>query len=165
MLDGLERTAGRVAQTINTPPLDTKGLRDEWQKLRAEAALLPQVALPSSEKLWSQWKELKREAAAQRRSVVELSSVMAVSAVRKLPENARWLSSAARVGGRRAGEVLAFGLLDHYRTTLAEIREVGYFRYGLREFHPYLKGCMRQFSPKRMSTTERLLNLEISRTL
>src|SRR6185295_4073902 len=30
MLDGLEASAGRLASAINTPPLDVKGLREEW---------------------------------------------------------------------------------------------------------------------------------------
>jgi hypothetical protein len=100
---------------------------------------------------------LKEEAAAQGRSVFELSSAMAISAVRKLPEQARWLSSAASVGGRRTGEVLASGLLEHYRVTLAEIRTCGYVRYWYREFQPYLRGALKQFSPKSPSYTEKLL--------
>jgi hypothetical protein len=90
---------------------------------------------------------------------------MALAAVRELPANVRWLSRAVRVSGRRAGEALASGLLDHYRKSLAEIREVGYVRYWLREFRPYLKGALRQFSTKRVSTTERLLKTRGSRKL
>ena len=61
--------------------------------------------------------------------------------------------------GLRAADrkVLARGLLDHYRKSLAEIREAGYIRYWLREFRPYLKGAVQQFSSKRVSSTERLL--------
>ena len=93
----------------------------------------------------------------KRSLVLQLSSVMALAAVRELPESAQWLSRAAQVCGRRTGEVLARGLLDHYRTSLAEIREAGYLRYWLREFRPYLKGAVQQFSSKRVSSTERLL--------
>jgi len=112
--------------------------------------------LPSPTRLWAQWTELKAEAAAQERSVVELSSVMALATIRQLPEDARWLSNAVRIGSRRTGEMLARGLLDHYRMTLAEIRKTGYVRYWLREFRPYLQGAIRQFSPSRGSTTQRL---------
>jgi hypothetical protein len=41
LLDGLERTAGQLAETVNTPPLDVAGLREEWAKLRAEAHTIP----------------------------------------------------------------------------------------------------------------------------
>src|SRR5687768_12617794 len=36
MLDGLERSAGRLAEAINTPPLDIAGLRKEWASLRKD---------------------------------------------------------------------------------------------------------------------------------
>src|SRR5215468_7442759 len=34
MLDGLEASAGRLASTINTPPLDIASLRQEWRSVR-----------------------------------------------------------------------------------------------------------------------------------
>jgi hypothetical protein len=156
LLDGLERTAGRLTETVNTPPLDVASLRAEWSAIRREASRIPLGSLPV-ERVRGQWQELQREAAAQERSVLQLSSVMALAAVRELPENARWLSRAVHVGGRRAGEVLALGLLDHYRNSLAEIREVGYVRYWWREFRPYLAGALKQFSTETESTTERFL--------
>jgi hypothetical protein len=156
LLDGLERTAGRLAETVNTPPLDVASLRAEWADIRREASHIPRAKMPV-DRLYSQWRELRSEAAAQGRSVLQLSSVMALAAMRELPDNARWLSRAARICGRRTGDVLASGLLDHYRKSLAEIREAGYFRYWLREFRPYLKGAVGQFSSRRVSTTERLL--------
>ena len=157
LLDGLERTSGRLAGAVNAPPLNVKDLREEWTQLRSDATRIPGAILPSGDRLRSQWKELQDEAAAQGRSVMELSSAMALSALRQLPEDSRWLSAAVRVGGRRAGEVVARGLLDHYRTTLAEIHEVGFARYWLREFRPYLSGAARQFLPERLSLTERFL--------
>lgn len=156
LLDGLERTAGRMSEAVNTPPLDVAGLRAEWTEIRREAGRIPRAAMPV-DRLRGQWNELRQEAAAQGRSVVQLSSVMALAAVRELPENVRWLSRATRVCGRRAGEVLASGLLDHYSRSLAEIRKEGFVGYWVREFRPYLKGALEQFSTKRVSTTERLL--------
>jgi len=157
LLDGLERTTAQLADAANIPPLNVRTLREQWMQLRRDAARMPRAVIPSSDRLWSQWRELKQEATAQGRSVVELSSVMAVSAVRHLPNNAKWLSSAAWTAARRTGEVLARVLLDHYRETLVEIHETGYVRYWLREFRPYVNGAMRQFSPEQVSATERLL--------
>jgi hypothetical protein len=161
-LDGLERTASRMTETVNTPPMDVATLRAEWADLRREASRIPTAAIPVN-LLYSQWRELQREAEAQERSVLQISSVMALTSLRELPQNVRWLSRAAHVGGWRAGEVLAAGLLDHYSKTLGEIREVGYVQYWLREFRPYLKGALRQFSTKRVSTTEALLSHGTSR--
>jgi len=155
LLDGFERTAGRLAEAVNTPPLDVQSLRDEWAKVRVEAH---KIKLPSPAILWTQWRELKQEAAAQERSISEFSTAMAISAVRKLPGNTRWLSRAIATSARRSGEVLGLGLLEHYRSTLTEIRETGYVQYWIREFKPYLAGAVQQFSPKQTSTTERFLN-------
>jgi hypothetical protein len=156
LLDGLERTSGGLAETVNTPPLDVASLRQEWAKIRSAAASLPRVSLPSKVRLWSQWRELQSEAAAQHRSVWELSSVMALATLRRLPGNALWLSSATMTGVRRTGAVLGLGLLDHYRSLLKEIRQTGFLRYWLQEFSPYVRGAARQFSPARRSATERL---------
>jgi hypothetical protein len=157
LLEGFERTTAQLAESVNTPPLDVAALRRDWDDLRRAAAQIPRAALPPIDRLAGQWRELQQEAAAQGRSVVELSSVIALSAVRTLPASVRWLSQAARAGGRRTGEMVGRGLLDHYRATLAEIRETGYLRYWVREFRPYLVGAVRQFSTGRQTATERFL--------
>jgi hypothetical protein len=157
LLEGLENTSARLAETVNTPPFDVAAMRADWDKVRTEAARIPRAALPDIGRLADDWRELKQEAASQGRSVVELSSVMAIAAVRSLPENVRWLSRAARAGGLRTGEILAGGLLDHYRGALAEIHQTGYIEYWRREFGPYLRGAIKQFSTERESVTEKLL--------
>jgi hypothetical protein len=157
LLGGLEGAAGQMVQTANMPPLNVATLREEWRKICLEAYRIPKAALPDPAQLWEQWNNLKREAACQDRNVLELSSLLAIAAIRALPENTRWLSRAIRVSGKRTGEVVAHSLLEHYRDTLAEIQAAGYVRYWLREFQPYFEGAVRQFSIGRQSTTERLL--------
>ena len=157
MLDGLERTSSRLAGTINAPPLDVAALRTEWEALRKEARGLQPPALPSRDTISHVWNQLKIEAARQNTSVFETSSVMAVSAARALPDGVRWLSASARVGATRTGQILAAALLDHYRHTLSEIREVGYLAYVNRQFRPYVRAAVDQFSPKRRTFTERVI--------
>jgi hypothetical protein len=122
MLDGFERTASRVAATINTPPLDVAGLRREWKAIREEARGFSSASLPSREAITSIWTLLKTESARQERSIFETSSMMAVAA--------------ARVGATRTGQMVLAALLDHYTQTLSEIRQVGYLAYGRRQFRP-----------------------------
>jgi hypothetical protein len=157
MLDGLERTSSKLASTINTPPLDTATLRKEWQGIRDEARSLQPGALPSSETVVALWRQLRDEAARQERSVFETSSMMAVSAVKALPDGARWLSASALVGASRTGQIVATALLDHYRATLDDIREVGYATFAARQLGPYVKAAVSQFSPERVTLTERFL--------
>jgi hypothetical protein len=157
MLDGLEASAGRLASTINTPPLDIPTLRKEWNTVRRDLAKIPPKNLPSLERIRDVWIDLKDEAKRQNRTPFELSSVMAMSAIADLPKKARWLSSSARVAAGKTGSVLAGVLLDHYQTTLKQIRERGYMRYTVQQFKPYLYGAAAQFSPKHRTLTQRLL--------
>jgi hypothetical protein len=157
MLTGLERTSSRLAATINAPPFDVDGLRREWKALREDARHLPAASLPSRETIGEMWTELRAEAVRQDRSVFETSSVMAVAAARAFPGQVRWLGASARVGVTRTGHLFASALLDHYRQTLGEMKEAGYLPYAKRQFGPYLRAAIRQFSPKRRTLTQRLI--------
>jgi hypothetical protein len=157
LLDGLEKTSSRLAATINTPPLDVRGLRQEWEDIRKEARALQPASLPSREAIGAVWDQLKEESKRQNTTVFETSSMMAVSAVRALPEGVRWLSTSARVGAARTGQVFAAALLDHYTQTLKEIQRTGYLAYAGQQLRPYVHAAVRQFSPEHRTLTERLL--------
>jgi hypothetical protein len=157
ILDGLERTAGQLATSIRFPPLDVPGLRKEWSELKASARSIPPPSLPSPALVRQEWENLKEEAAGQGRTILELSSLLALSSVRAVPANLLWLSRCARTATLRTGQFFAEGLLDHYRATLGEIRRTGYVAYWTREFRPYLRAAAGQFAPAHRSLTERLL--------
>jgi len=157
MMDGLEKFSGRVAEAINTPPLNVAELRKEWQEIRRQARRVPAPALPSTALLQRHWSSLEREAAAQGRSVFEVSSLLALSAITRLPENVLRLGRSAGRASHRTGKLLAGALLDHYVVTLREIHETGYLSYFVREMRPYFHAAAAQFSPTRSSLTERFL--------
>jgi hypothetical protein len=113
--------------------------------------------LPSGDTISSLWEQLKTESERQDRSVFETSSVMALSAARALPDGVRWISASARVGATQTGRIFAAALLDHYRHTLSEIRQVGYVGYAGRQLRPYLRACVNQFSPERSTVTQRVI--------
>jgi hypothetical protein len=156
VLDGLERISTQLASTINTPPLDVAGLRQEWQAIRADARTLQAASLPSAETIAHLWTQMKAVAARQDRSVFETSSMIAVSTVRAVPDSVRWLSASARVAATRTGYVFGSALLDHYRDTLGEIQHAGYATFAARQLRPYLRAAAAQFSPKRRTLTQRL---------
>ena len=157
MLDGLERTSARIAAAVNTPPLDVAGLRREWDAIRAEARGMRPARLPSFDDVRGLWSQLTDESARQGRSVFEMSSLMALAAVRGMPGGARWLSSSTRVGARRTGQLMQAALLDHYRQTLAEMRGTGYASFARRQLAPYVRAAAGQFSPGRRTITQRLV--------
>src|SRR2546426_12091299 len=103
MLIGLEASTGRLAATVNTPPLDVKSLRQEWNALRGDLARIPPRQLPGAQVLRDLWKEIEQEAGRQNRTVFQVSSLMAISAMKSVPEKARWLSASARSAARKTG--------------------------------------------------------------
>jgi len=164
LLDGLERTSSRLAGTINAPPLDVAGLRQEWETIRTEAAGLRAAGLPSRDTIARTWTAIKTEAARNDRSIFETSSMMALSAARAVPDRLRWLAQSARVGAARTGRVFASALLDHYADTLRDMREVGYVTYAGRQLRPYVRAAFDQFSPSRPTLTQRVLGRMKSRS-
>ena len=146
LLDGLERTSSRLAATVNTPPLDVAALRQEWTSLREDARGL-RAGLPAQETVSQAWAQLKAESMRQNTSIFETSSVMAVSAVRAVPEAVRWLSASTRVGATRGSRVIAAALLDHYAETLQEIRAIGYLTSRAPAGPPVPAGCRRAVLP------------------
>jgi hypothetical protein len=157
LLDGLEQTAGQAAYVFNAPPLDVAGLRKEWEAFRASASKIPPRNLPSPELVRRQWDELKAEAVRQNRSIFAMSSLMALAAASRAPENLLRLARAANRTMVRAGHVLAGGLLDHYSKILGEIGERGFAAYWAEQFRPYLRAAAGQFSPTHRSLTDRWL--------
>jgi hypothetical protein len=158
LLDGLERTSSRLAETFNAPPLDVAALRKEWAAIRGQARGRKPLALPPPEAIDSQWEALKQESVSQGRSVFETSSLLALSAARAFPDKARWLSASTRVGAKHAGKLLAGQILAYYSQTLQELREVGYLTYAKRQLSPYLRACVEQFSRERPTLTQRVLD-------
>ena len=157
VLSGLERTSDHMAVTLNMPPVDSAGLRREWERLKGELARIPPRKVAKLERIEGVWQNLQRTAREQGKTVFGMSSLLAVSTVAHVPANVRWLSRAARSAVRRTGRVLGDAVLDHYTEALAEIAGTGFFAYWSREFRPYLKGAAEQFAPGRESLTERLL--------
>ena len=143
MLDGLEQTSARMAETINTPPLDVAGLRAEWKALRADVASSAR-ALPSRDAVVHVWQTLKAESARQQRSVFETSSAIAVAVV--------------RTGASHTGQMVTRALVEHYQHTLTDIRDTGYTKYVTETLRPYVTAAVRQFSPQQRTLTGALLD-------
>lgn len=157
LLDGLEKTSSRLAETFNTPPLDVASLREEWAALRREAGRLAPARLASPLVISDRWEEIKQESARESRSIFETSSVLAIAALRTWPQRARRWSASFRIGAKRTGRILSGVILDDYGRTLTELRQVGYASYAKRQLSPYVRACLEQFSPRRPTLTQRAL--------
>src|SRR2546428_5339729 len=70
MLDGLEACAGRLAATLNAPPLDVAALRQEWAAGRQGFSRISPQGLPAIDVLPAPLAGLKKEAQKQERPPV-----------------------------------------------------------------------------------------------
>jgi hypothetical protein len=134
LLTTLEGTSSMLADTVDVPPLNIPSVRTSWQELRRQAADLPDAA--GLEKIFA---ELQLAARQEGRSMLEISSMVALGAVRT---------------GVRLGNVHIF---DYYRRALRTIVEEGLLSFLRRTSTPYLTRAGSHFDPRSSTYSERLL--------
>jgi hypothetical protein len=134
LLSALEGTSGVLADTVDVPPLNVAGVRASWQELRRQAGDLPDAQ--GLEKIFSQ---LRLAARREDRSVMEISSVVALGAVR---------------AGVTLGNVHIF---DYYGGALRTIADEGLVSFLYRTSTPYLTRARSHFDPESSTFSERLL--------
>jgi hypothetical protein len=134
LLSALEGTSGVLADTVDVPPLNVTSVRTSWQELRRQAEDLPDAA--GLEKIFA---ELQLAARREDRSMLEISSVVALGAVH---------------AGVRLGNVHIF---DYYRRALRTIVEEGLLSFLRRTSTPYLTRAGSHFDPRSSTYSERLL--------
>ena len=134
LLSALEGTSGVLADTVDVPPLNVAGVRTSWQELQKQAADLPDAA--GLERIFA---ELQSAARQEDRSILEISSVVALGAVH---------------AGVKLGNVHVF---DYYRSALRIIVEEGLLSFLQRTSTPYLTRAGSHFDPRSSTYSERLL--------
>ena len=140
LLTALEGTSGVLAATVDVPPLNVPSVRTSWQELQRQAADLPDGA--SLERIFS---ELQLAARQEDRSILEISSMVALGAVRT---------------GVSLGNVHVF---DYYRRALRTIVEEGLLSFLRRTGTPYLRRAGSHFDPLTSTYSERLLRRRAAR--
>jgi hypothetical protein len=134
LLTVLEGTSGVLADTVDVPPLNVPSVRTSWQELQRQAADLPDAA--DLEKIFA---ELQLAASQEDRSILEISSMIALGAVRT---------------GVSLGNVHIF---DYYRHALRTIVEEGPLTFLRRTSTPYLVRAGSHFDPRSSTYSEHLL--------
>jgi hypothetical protein len=140
LLTALEGTSGVLADTVDVPPLNVPSLRTSWQELRRQAAELPDAA--GLERIFA---ELQLAARREDRSILEISSMVALGAVRS---------------GVRLGSVHVF---DYYRRALRTIVEEGLLAFLRRTGTPYLTRAASHYDLRSSTYSERLLRRWVDR--
>ena len=137
LLGVLEGTTGRTARLIDIPPMELDELRRSLRELRDEAG-----ELPSQAELAGLFDALRRTAAAEGRSLLEVSTGVGLA----------FLTS--------AGKVSRTHLATPYREDWTPVRNEGFGTYARRISRPYASAAAGHFDPKRRTYTQRLLERE-----
>ncbi len=133
LVRALEGTAGGTATMMDLPPLELSELKRSLKELRDDAASLPGPA-----ELARLFHGLVRAAAAEQRSVLEVSSGVGLA----------FLSSARNVGRAH--------LVTPYREDWAPLAREGFGAYASRVSRPYREALLSHFNPQRDTLTEHL---------
>jgi hypothetical protein len=137
LLGVLEGTSGRTARLIDIPPVEVAELRRSLAELRDEAD-----DLPSQAELAALFDALRRTAAAEDRSLLEVSQGVGLA----------FLTSARKVS--------RIHLATPYREDWQPVREEGFANYARRVSRPYAAAVVGHFDRERRTYTERLLDRE-----
>ena len=134
LLGALEGASGTTARLVDLPPLELAELRKSVAELRSSAG-----ELPSPQELAALYGGLKRTAARERRSLLEVSSGIGLA----------FLLSARQVGR------------DHvvvpYREDWRPLRREGFAAYARRTAEPYRAALAGHFDPNKRTWTDRAL--------
>ncbi|MCG8351968.1 MAG: hypothetical protein MI924_29735 [Chloroflexales bacterium] len=134
LLTTLERTTGTVSDTLDIPPLNVNELRTSLKELQQNMS-----NLPDGESLARLFTSLQQAAQQENRSLLSLSSAVAVGAVQ---------------AGGNLGSIHVFG---YYQEALRTIMQEGLPVYLRRVAKPYIKAAAHHFNPGQATLTERWL--------
>lgn len=135
LLGVLEETSGHTARLIDIPPVELAQLRVSLRELADEA-----TDLPSQDQLARLYEGLRRTAAAEDRSLLEVSQAIGMA----------FVTSAQKLSD------------DHvkvpYREDWRPVRNEGFAAYSRRVSRPYGEAAASHFDPATQTYTERALN-------
>lgn len=134
LLGHIERSSAALADTIDLPPLNLTDVRASWDAFRRQEA-----GLPGHERQAAIYADLEQASKAGGQSLLEVSSLVAASAVR---------------AGIQLGNVHIF---HYYQEALGAILREGLSAYAQRVAHPYLSTAAGHLDPNASTYTERAL--------
>jgi hypothetical protein len=134
LLAVLENTSGGTARMVDVPPLELRELRTSLAELRSHAN-----SMPSARELAALFVALRRTAAAEHRSLLEVSAGVGLA----------FLTSARKVSGRHVAAP--------YREDWKPLQDEGVAAYARRVGGPYRRAISSHLDAGEASRTERLL--------
>lgn len=154
LLEAVGKTAGVASAAFDTPPLSVDGLRETVQSTLQSAREIDLTdTLPRAEveRLWTELRELAEQ---EKVSLLQMGGAVTLRSLDRLGTALQGALSTVRV----AGTLVDRHVLDHYRRTLTEIHEEGYYATLAKVSGPYIDAVWQNFSTKQPTVTADLLS-------
>jgi hypothetical protein len=156
ILDAIQRSSGNAASTFDTPPLSVEELRQTLEQTREQLRGADLKRLLPEAEVRRMWIEMQTVANQEGVGLLEVSSAMTMQMLNRM----KTVSDGALTSVRVAGGLLNRTVLDHYRGSLADIRERGIYEVLSEMYRPYAEAVWRNFTRERATWTEQLLDPE-----
>lgn len=154
LLEAIRESSAVGASAFDTPPLSIEGLRETIdQTTQSVGKIDPTKVLPAAE-IDRLWNEMQGVAADEDVSLLEVSGAMTLHALNRVGQLGQGALSTVSI----AGTLLDRHVLDHYRTALGDLHQLGYYNTLANVSQPYIAAVWENFSTDRKTITEDLLN-------
>lgn len=156
LLDALQQSAGRSAGTLDRPPLSVAELRQTVQQARDDLSRADVRKLVPQAELRNYWREMEQAARQEGVSLLDVSAAVTMNTLSRV----QTVSHGALTGVRVAGGLFNRNVFGHYRDSLNRVREQGLYTAILDSYRPYVAAVWNNFSGRKKSWTESLLDPE-----
>lgn len=153
LVEALQSTSKKAADTIDTPPISLDGLTDTISQLREEINKVdPRSLIPQAE-VQRLWGEMEVAATKADVGLWDVSTTMTMFAMNRVSLTTRGALSTVTV----AGSLFDEHIIGHYSDALDEIGEKGLYATLSDVSTPYLEAVWENFEDERETWTEELI--------
>ena len=150
----VQKASGRAASAFDLPPLSLAELKESVAQTRkALNEIDPTVLIPETE-IRRLWQEMKDLAVSENVSLLGVSGALAMHTVEAIREATQGTLAGLFVAGR----IINRNLFAHYAASLQHVRTQGLIASLKNTFEPYTEMAWNNFSSKRTTWTEAVLN-------
>ncbi|MEZ6094528.1 MAG: hypothetical protein R3C03_09875 [Pirellulaceae bacterium] len=154
LMSALSDTSGQTAKILDLPPLSLDGLQKTIQDTRDSLNKIDPTKLLPQKEMERFWQEMKSTAEENNVSIFDLGSAMTLYSLTQIGTAMHGALTTVRV----TGNLFDAHIINHYRQSLNEIRERGFYDVVSESSKPYLDAFWNNFGSERSTITQDLLN-------
>ena len=159
VIEGIGKLTGRLATTLDKPPLSLDDMKTAVSGIRKEIGNVADVAVHQAARIDDLAGDLRELAHKGRRSILEVTSAVAVGAVEKTGNLVAGTAWGAAATVRILSERLWSDVVMDYASAVRRIHRLGYYGSLLRMVRPQSRSLRRLFAYDFLSWTEIALSL------